>query len=58
MEAQLTNEIKFELIDVLNQSLNINGKEMLLTQAIGDIVRTSVGYLNHESAFPDWNFEI
>lgn len=58
MEAQLTNDIKFELIDVLNQSLNINGKEMLLTQAIGDIVRTSVGYLNHESAFPDWNFEI
>jgi CRISPR-associated protein Cas1 len=57
-EIQLTNDIKFELIDVLNQSLNVNGKEMLLTQAISDVVRTTVGYLNHETTFPDWHFEI
>jgi CRISPR-associated protein Cas1 len=56
--TELTNEIKFKLIDSLNHNLILDGQEMLVNQAITNIVRTSINYLNQESELPEWEFKI
>lgn len=57
-ETELTLEIKLALVDSVNQVIEINGKQMLVTNAITILVRDAINYLNDGSKLPEWRFEI
>ena len=46
---ELTPDIKYGLVDMLNVELNYNGKTMLLRNIVPDYVRKCMSYLNQES---------
>ena len=46
---ELTPDIKYGLVDMLNIELNYNGKTMLLRNIIPVYVRKCMNYLNKES---------
>ncbi len=58
LATEMTLDVKLDLVDVINQVIEINGQQMLVTNAITILVRDAINYLNNGLKLPEWRFEI
>ncbi|CAM3186506.1 type II CRISPR-associated endonuclease Cas1 [Leuconostoc rapi] len=57
-ETALNLDIKLALVEVINQVVELNGQQILVTNAISVLVRDAISYLNNGLKLPEWRFEI
>lgn len=57
-EPVLSLDIKLDLVSVINQVVELNGQQVVVTNAISMMVRDAITYLNHGLKLPEWRFEI
>lgn len=57
-ETVLNLDIKLALVEVINQVIELNGQQILVTNAISILVRDAINYLNNGLKLPEWRFEI